>query len=61
MADVAVCPNCNGERKKYNARSGQMENCPTCNGEGVVWRGGKAEEAGHDGPGDDALDLTFRG
>jgi Zn-finger nucleic acid-binding protein len=59
MAEVAVCPNCEGERKKYNARSGQMEDCPTCHGKGVVWRDG-TEEAVQGLPGEDNLNLEYR-
>lgn len=51
MADVAVCPRCNGEKVVNDERSGQVKPCPTCNSEGVVWRTQEASEK-FDPPGD---------
>lgn len=59
MAEVAVCPRCEGDKKVYNARSGQAEGCPTCNGQGVV-RVPPLAEAASAAAGGDPLDLTFQ-
>jgi DnaJ-class molecular chaperone len=58
MAEVAVCPRCNGDKRIYNARSGQPDSCPTCNGQGVVRV--PALDEGAQQTADDARDLTYR-
>lgn len=59
MTEVAVCPRCAGDKRIYNARSGQTEPCPTCSGEGVVWRGDRPQEGA--APTENGeLDLTYR-
>lgn len=58
MTEVAVCPRCAGDRRVYNARSGESEDCPTCSGRGVV-RVPPLDEA-HEAPASDPRDLTYR-
>lgn len=58
MTEVAVCPRCDGDKRVYNARSGEAEPCPTCNGNGVV-RVPPLDEA-QSSPADDPRDLTYR-
>ena len=59
MGQPHKCPVCDGEGKKANMRTHQIEDCPSCQGSGVVWEPeGQQEGARRPMADDDVLDLT---